>query len=414
MKQFALFRLDNINECLWRRQESGDERILLTPKAFAVLRYLVEHAGRLVTQDELLDAVWRGSFVQPEVLKYQIAAIRSALGDRAKNSLFIETLARRGYQFIATVTETDRAELQPGISCVCTLAGRSRELGALRTCLRNAIHGQRQVVFVTGKPGIGKTALLDEFQRQMTAEHSRLRIARGQCVEGYGGAEAYYPVLDALGELCRGPEAKGIIDVLAAQAPTWLAQFPALLKREHRQTLQWEILGATRDRMLREIRDALDTISAEVPLALILEDSQWVDPSSVDLISAIARERSAARLMLIIAKRPVDREGPDHPVGKLNEDLLLHHLCQQIALEPLSEADVAEYLSAGAPVTRLPNGFAALMHRHSQGNPLLMIAALDRMMQGGQVSRENGVWRLTIPINEIDLAAPDTSTHCNI
>ena len=65
MKEFLPFRLDTVDQCLWRRSNTeDDERILLTPKAFAVLRYLVEHAGRLVTQDELLDAVWPGVHIQ--------------------------------------------------------------------------------------------------------------------------------------------------------------------------------------------------------------------------------------------------------------------------------------------------------------------------------------------------------------
>ena len=59
MKEFSPFRLDTVNQCLWRgRGRADEERILLTPKAFALLRYLVEHPGRLVTHDELLDALW--------------------------------------------------------------------------------------------------------------------------------------------------------------------------------------------------------------------------------------------------------------------------------------------------------------------------------------------------------------------
>jgi DNA-binding winged helix-turn-helix (wHTH) protein len=62
--EFHSFRLDTVNQCLWRRRDAGDdERILLRPKAYGVLRYLVEHAGRLVTEAELLEAVWPG--VQP-------------------------------------------------------------------------------------------------------------------------------------------------------------------------------------------------------------------------------------------------------------------------------------------------------------------------------------------------------------
>src|SRR5271165_2441082 len=77
-KEFPPFRLDTINQCLWRSGGAGGgERVLLTPKAFAVLRYLVDHAGRLVTQDELLGAVWPDTHVQPEVLKRHIFEIRA-------------------------------------------------------------------------------------------------------------------------------------------------------------------------------------------------------------------------------------------------------------------------------------------------------------------------------------------------
>ena len=97
MKEFPPFRLDLVNQCLWRGGDgAGEQRIPLTPKAFAVLRYLVEHAGRLVTQDELLEALWADTFVQPEVLKSHISEIRGALGDDPKNPSFIETLPRRG------------------------------------------------------------------------------------------------------------------------------------------------------------------------------------------------------------------------------------------------------------------------------------------------------------------------------
>ena len=85
MRAFPPFRLDTVNQCLWRHCEGvEDQRVLLTPKAYAVLKYLVDRAGRLVGQDELLEAIWPDTFVQPEVLKYQIADVRGALGDLAK------------------------------------------------------------------------------------------------------------------------------------------------------------------------------------------------------------------------------------------------------------------------------------------------------------------------------------------
>jgi len=63
MKVFPPFRLDTVNQCLWRNTGAEDERIFLTPKGFQLLHYLVEHAGRLVTQRELLGAVSPGTFI---------------------------------------------------------------------------------------------------------------------------------------------------------------------------------------------------------------------------------------------------------------------------------------------------------------------------------------------------------------
>ncbi|HTM14631.1 MAG TPA: winged helix-turn-helix domain-containing protein, partial [Bryobacteraceae bacterium] len=77
MKVFEPFRLDAANHCLWR----GGERVFLTPKAFDVLRYLVDHADRLVSQAELLEAVWPETYVNPEGVRKYIQEIRKILGD---------------------------------------------------------------------------------------------------------------------------------------------------------------------------------------------------------------------------------------------------------------------------------------------------------------------------------------------
>src|SRR5713226_2823896 len=105
MKVFQPFRLDTVNHCLWR----AEERVRLTPRAFDVLRYLVEHAERLVTQDEILEALWPETYVNPEVIKQYIRGIRKALGDDPEKPSYIETFPRRGYQFIAPVSDESAA-----------------------------------------------------------------------------------------------------------------------------------------------------------------------------------------------------------------------------------------------------------------------------------------------------------------
>lgn len=405
MKEFPPFRLDVVNECLWRHRPDGDdERIRLTPKAFAVLKFLVEHAGHLVTQNKLLEALWPDTFVQPEVIKGHILDLRSALGDHPKDPRFIETLPRRGYRFIAEVidpsTESPRFEqLSP------KLVGRRARLKQLSESLRTATRGQRQVVFVTGESGIGKTALINEFQRQVAG--AKVRIARGQCVEGYGGKEAYYPVLEALGQLCGGPEGNLIVDILERQAPTWLVQFPAFVKGKHREVLHVEIMGATRERMLREICEALETITSENPLLLVVEDLHWVDHSTLDLISALARRRQPARLMVVGTYRPADMLS-DHPLQAVKQELLIHGLCIELPLDLLEEAEVAEYLAADAGGAAVPQSLPGFIQRRTEGNPMFMVATLQNMRERKLITQEKNGLALALPLREIELQVPES------
>ena len=141
---FSPFRLDPANQRLSR----GEEVIPLRPKSFAVLKYLVEHVGTLITKNELLDAVWPATAVSDTVLKTSIREIRDALGDVAKTPRFVETAHRSGYRFIAdAMTDNLPIELTP-------LIGRDHEVGLIRRLLQNA-----RLLTLTGPGGVGKTRL---------------------------------------------------------------------------------------------------------------------------------------------------------------------------------------------------------------------------------------------------------------
>src|SRR6266498_3849926 len=100
---FGPFALDPANACLWR----GAEAVLLPPKTFDVLHYLVRHPNRLVTKDELLDAVWPETAVTDAVVRVAIGALRKVLDDTTQPPRFIATVPRRGYRFLAPVTVID-------------------------------------------------------------------------------------------------------------------------------------------------------------------------------------------------------------------------------------------------------------------------------------------------------------------
>ncbi|HEX3228777.1 MAG TPA: winged helix-turn-helix domain-containing protein, partial [Pyrinomonadaceae bacterium] len=250
---FDPFCLDLANGRLWR----GSQPIKLRPKAFAVLDHLIARPGQLVTKDDLLNAVWPGTFVGEAVLKVTIRQIRDALGDDPKTPRFIETAHRRGYRFIGLIDEVDtvsaadaRTADRIALGVRRQVVGREEALAIMRGRLEKSLAGERQILFVTGEAGIGKTALVDTFA-QWVAFDGDLRVGRGQCLEQYGTGEAYLPVLEAISRLCR--EQPEVVDVLRAHAPMWLLQMPSLLSAEDRELLGRAVSGATRERMLREI-----------------------------------------------------------------------------------------------------------------------------------------------------------------
>ena len=222
MKHFQSFVLDTSNECLLHNGAQID----LAPKLFAVLRYLVENPGRLVTHDELLEALWPETYVQPQVLRTYVLELRKVLGDNAAQPRFIQTLTKRGYRFVAPVTEHVEAH-GPWMKMVTQapraepIIGRDDELNFLRTQVDLLADGQRRIVFVTGEAGIGKTALVDSFCMHIDASIGAI-MSRGQCVHCLGAAEEYYPVTEALGRLISGPGAETSRRILARRAPAWL------------------------------------------------------------------------------------------------------------------------------------------------------------------------------------------------
>jgi eukaryotic-like serine/threonine-protein kinase len=157
--QFPPFRLDVANQCLYR----GDDRVALMPKPFAILEYLVAHAGQLVTQDELLDAIWPETHVQPEVLRRYILEIRRALGDQPDSPRFIETLTKRGYRFIAEVTVS---QPEPPKAAVPENRTRTRAIVATVGVLLSGVAlgaGYLWNRLAPGRPSPKNTIVLAEF-----------------------------------------------------------------------------------------------------------------------------------------------------------------------------------------------------------------------------------------------------------
>jgi DNA-binding winged helix-turn-helix (wHTH) protein/predicted ATPase len=392
--------------------------IKLRPKAYAVLNQLVGHSGQLVTKEELLAAVWPETFVGDAVLKVAIRQLRDALDDDPKTPLFIETAHRRGYRFIGHIAESREPAKQEIAHdhAVSTLrdrevqlplgfVGRDKTLSLMRRALEKMLGGERQIVFVTGEAGIGKTALVDTFARFVGFD-PKIRLGRGQCLEQYGASEAYLPILEAIGRLCR--EHHQVVDVLRAHAPLWLLQMPSLLSAADRETLSREVLGATRERMLREMGDALDRLTSDQPLVLILEDLHWSDRSTLDLISYLATQRAPAQLLLIGTYRTAELIASGHPLKAVKQELLAKQQCEELPLAYLSEESIAKYLAVRFADNRFPPELARLIHQRTEGNPLFMVNAVDYLVKEELLVHDNGPWELAVGLEKIELGVPDS------
>lgn len=396
---FRSFQLDLSNACLMK-----DGQILaLTPKAFEVLRYLVESAGNLVTKDQLFDKVWPNVIVTDAALKVCVGEIRKLLGDKSGAPEFIQTVHKKGYRFIAEVEQCvpsgnfHRLKLQP---VTAAPIGRLTVLDKLNKCLNNAIAGHRRLAFVTGEPGVGKTTVIETFAKSVESAQST-RITFGQCVEQSGPTEVYLPILDALGQLCRSPERSQIIAILTQYAPTWLLQIPAVINDRQRIQLREQLAGASAQRMLREIADALDMIARDRPLIIILEDLHWSDPPTTDLLSYLARRREPAKLMIIGTYRPIDVILSEHPLKSLKHSLLAQGMCTEIALELLDRTDIREYLIQRFPDYDDIDVLTDIVYRQTDGNPLFMVNTVDFLCNSGIVSEINGQWEPREALTEI-------------
>jgi predicted ATPase/DNA-binding winged helix-turn-helix (wHTH) protein len=413
---FDSFQLDPANACLRR----GERAIFLTPKAFTMLCYLVEHVGQLVTKDDLWRAVWPGITVTDAALTVCMSEIRKALGDKARTPRYVQTVHRRGYRFIAPVTTQPIRRSEPGVrsrdltpvpspqSPTISFVGREPELAQLHEWLEKALSGERQIVFITGEPGIGKTTLVEAFLEQVAA-NAPLRIGRGQCIEHYGAGEAYLPVLEALGRLCRQPHGGRLLELLDQYAPTWLAQMPALLSVTELEALQRKIAGATRERMLRELAEAIEVITAEAPLVLRLEDLHWSDYSTLDWLAYLARRQEPARLLVLGTYRPVELMVREHPLNTVKQELQVHGQCKELPLALLSEAAVVQYLAARfASLSRESLGkLAHAIHQRTDGNPFFIVNMVDYLIAQRVIVQTDRRWRLQRDLREAEEDIPE-------
>jgi DNA-binding winged helix-turn-helix (wHTH) protein/tetratricopeptide (TPR) repeat protein len=389
--------------------------IRLAPKSFELLLFLVENRGRVLDKEILLTKVWPGTFVEESNLTKNISLLRRCLGERKDGRPYIETFPRRGYRFDAHVREAPTAQPHQAVSVLpvaaChpelgTFVGRDQELRKLETFMEETARGAGKIALLSGEAGIGKTALAESFLAAIRRRYPDVLIARGVCIEQYGAGEAYLPFLDVLSALLATCARERALAALRTHAPAWCLHLSASLSSTERDRIQYETIGATKERMLREMSDFLGAFTAGGPLVLLLEDLHWADTSSADLLRSLAHRIAAQRLMVVGTYRPEDVEISKHPLRKYVREMLSRRLCEEIPLPALRGAEITDYFNARFAPNDFPSQMVALIARKTEGHPLFLSGLADFLVERGDIACPDGLWTATRALDELALEVP--------
>jgi DNA-binding winged helix-turn-helix (wHTH) protein/tetratricopeptide (TPR) repeat protein len=373
------------------------------PQVFNVLAYLAEHRDRVVSKAELLEKLWPDRVVSDATLTSRLKAARKAVGDDGKAQNVIRTMHGRGYRFVADLRVAQgragkatapapaaRPERPEGF------VGREAELDRLDRARAIAMEGKRQIVFIAGDAGAGKTTLVEAFLERH--REAAMHVARGQCVEHRGSGEPYMPLLDAIGRLCRGPHGARTIELLRREAPSWLLQLPSLLSDG--DTAALAARSSSGDRMLRELGMLLERMSEEMPLVLVVEDLHWSDSATLEALDLVARHADPARLLILGTFRP--------PLLAVAGELRARGQCQLIELPLLAVRELDAYLQAALPGADFTRELAVLLHDRTSGNPLFAGNLLGSWIARGLIREHEGEWLLDASIGTLERDVPES------
>ncbi|MFN2225274.1 MAG: ATP-binding protein, partial [Anaerolineae bacterium] len=314
---------------------------------------------------------------------------------------------------------------------------REHELAWLEHRLDAALAGQGGVVFVTGGPGRGKTALLDVFARQAMDKHDELLVASGNCNAYSGVGDPYLPfreVLDMLSGDVEAPWASGAISrdhalrlwgalPLAVQAlldhgphvvpgllpgPALLSRAKAvappgapwlqrLTERVERQAAHSD--GLEQSHLFQQVTNLLRTLAEAHPLLLILDDLQWIDTTSAGLLFHLGRRLEGSRILVAGAYRPEEislgREGERHPLEAVLAEFKRDLGDVWVDLAEVQEREGRRFVDAFLDMepNSLGEGFRGALFAHTAGHPLFTVELLRTMQERGDlVQDDSGCW----------------------
>ncbi|MGH9627523.1 MAG: AAA family ATPase [Bryobacteraceae bacterium] len=428
--EFGSFRLE-VKE---RRLLHNGEPVQLRAKVFDTLRVLVENHGKLVGKDEMIMAVWPSAVVEEGNLAHNLTVLRKALGDKETGRQHIQTVPGQGYRFIANVRgitenagedsasqqtfpaqqiasweqrlESARSALVAKQVVVpvqdrlgSNVVGREQALAEMFSGWETVSSGQGLMLCIAGEPGIGKTTLVEQFMREQRRRSVYCAAAMGRCSERLAETEAYLPVLEALESLLSGDCGRELGELMKLVAPTWYVQVAPLWVSADPSLagVVSDAKAASGERMKRELVAFLQEVSRIQPVLLFLDDLHWADDSTTKLLAYMTERLAAFRLLGVMAYRASEMILAQHPFIGVRQELQKQGLCREVNIGLLSREDVANYVDIEYSGRSLPSGFAELIFRRTEGNPLFMADLVRHLRDCDMLDRPHEVKEGELP-----------------
>ena len=333
----------------------GGVRVPLRRKVFQVLVYLIEQRDRVVSRDEVLAQVWPDQYVGEETLTSCVKAVRRAVGDSGRAQQVIQTVHGHGLRFVAEVTVTDApwpqawpsasAAAGPGGPGAGTAGGARGGTGRPAPLVHHGPAGHAAGGVHHGRGRGGQN-------RPGGGLRGPGREPRGRCGSGTGSASTS---MARAKRICPCWKRWGGSVAGRRGHTSW----PGCGSRRRagwrrcRRCSRWPSVTpscawpgtATQARMLRELAEALEILTAEQPLLLVLEDLHWSDAATLEWLAYVARRRDPARLLVLATYRPAEARGAAHPVDTLVRICWCGTRGPQLMVGALSAPEVAMYVA---------------------------------------------------------------------
>jgi DNA-binding winged helix-turn-helix (wHTH) protein len=370
---------------------SAGREIALQPKMLDLLRYLIQQRDRVVSRDELLQVLWPGEHVNSSAVAWTVSHVRIALGQERGDKQPIETIHGRGYRFRAEITEVGAVVGAPGTGGVTRsstaparslpFVGRDGVMRRLEALLNEARQGRGRLCVISGEPGIGKTRCAEELMAR--AEQLGMAIWLGRAVED-ASAPALWPFVQ-------------ILRKVSAERPSLREDGEQLLQRlialDASREKHGDRSGTGRFLLMDEVTRVLLRGSEQAPAVVVIDDLQWADSSTLDLLAFLTPELSRAQLLVLATLRPSD----DPRIQRITRK------AEGIQVSSLTAGDIGQYIAAIVQSTQNPQQLASAVHQATGGNPLFVQETLRALIA------EHGEELLTRQAGEI--VPPDITSN---